>query len=132
MGLLDSITSVLSNQEGGQGGMLGVITGLIDQAGGIQGLANTFQEKGLGELVSSWIGTGQNLPISGEQLNAVLGNEQVQAIAEKLGLPLGDASNGLAALLPQVVDKLTPDGQVPEAGCLLEQGLSLLKGLGRS
>ncbi len=134
MGLFDSIASQAVNalsksEEGGQPGMMEVVKGLINnpEAGGLQGLVTAFREKGLGEAVSSWIGTGQNLPISGQQLQSVLGNEQVQAIASKLGLSSADASQAVANLLPQVIDKLTPNGQLPEGG-LVEQGLSLLKG----
>jgi len=136
MGLLDSIvgqvSGSLSNAGGGQGGLMEVVMGLINNpdTGGIQGLINAFKEKGLGNLVGSWIGSGQNLPISAEQIQAVLGSEQVQAIAQKLGLSTAEISSGLATLLPQVIDKLTPDGQVPEGG-MLEQGLALLSGLGK-
>lgn len=135
MGLLDSITSkaaeVLSNAGHGEStGMTDVIAELISpEKGGLQALVNTFREKGLGDIVTSWIGTGENLPISGEQLKSVLGNEQVQAIAQKLGVSPADASNALADSLPQIVDKLTPNGQLPE-GNLIEQGLALLKGFG--
>jgi len=134
MGLLDSIvgqvSGSLSNAGGGQGGLMEVVMGLINNpdTGGIQGLINAFKEKGLGNLVGSWIGSGQNLPISAEQIQAVLGSEQVQAIAQKLGLSTAEISNGLSTLLPQVIDTLTPDGQVPEGG-MLEQGLALLSGL---
>lgn len=133
MGLLDSITGqvsgVLSNATGSaKPDIMEAISGLLGpESGGLQGLVAKFREKGLGDIIASWIGTGQNLPISGEQLQSVLGSEQVQAIAQKLGLSSADASNALANLLPQVVDKLTPDGQLPE-GNLVEQGLALLKG----
>ncbi|QSA98328.1 YidB family protein [Methylococcus sp. EFPC2] len=136
MGLIDSIVGqvgdALSNTDNSnQGGLLEVVAGLINnpETGGLQGLINTFNEKGLGETIASWVGTGQNLPISGEQVQAALGSERVQAIAEKLGLSSADASGGLASLLPQLIDKLTPNGQLPEGG-LLEQGLALLKGFG--
>jgi uncharacterized protein YidB (DUF937 family) len=58
----------------------------------------------------------------------VLGSAQVQAIAAKLGLSAGDAAGALAQFLPQAVDTMTPGGQIPD-GQLMEQGLSLLKGL---
>ena len=70
------------------------------------------------------------MPISAEQIQAALDSEQVQSIAEKLGLSSADASSGLANLLPQVIDNLTPDGQLPEGG-LLAQGLERLEGLGK-
>ncbi len=136
MGVLDSIMGQLGGAvpdtgKGGQAGWMDAIAGLIGggAGGGIQGLVSSFTEKGLGDLVSSWIGTGENKPVSGAQIQSAVGGEQVQAIADKLGVSRTEASNGLANLLPQVIDKLTPDGKLPEGG-LLEQGLSLLKGLG--
>lgn len=139
MGLFDAIAgqvvnSLSSSSDSAQGGMMDAVLGLLGnntERGGLASLISAFQENGLGDTVASWISTGQNLPISSEQLQAVLGNEQVQAIAQKLGLSAEDASSGLANLLPQVIDKLTPDGQVPESG-LLEQGLALLKGFGNN
>jgi len=71
--------------------------------------------------MSSWVSTGENQPVSGEQLTSVFGNNMIQEIAQKLGISSADASSGLAALLPQVIDKLTPNGTVPE-GDLLAQG----------
>lgn len=139
MGMFDSIigqvtgtSSSSSAGDSGQGGLMEAVASLINnpETGGIQGLVNTFKEKGLGDSVASWIGTGQNLPISGEQVQEALGSEQVQAIAQKLGLSSTETSTGLAGLLPQVIDKLTPDGQLPEGG-ILEQGLALLKGFNK-
>lgn len=83
----------------------------------------------MGDVVASWVGTGQNLPISAEQLHSILGSEQVAAIAQKVGVSPADASSVLAKMLPEVVNHLTPNGQVPASG-MLEQGLSLLKSLG--
>jgi uncharacterized protein YidB (DUF937 family) len=64
------------------------------------------------------VSTGTNLPISAQQVQAVLGSEQVQAIAAKLGISPEEASGHLAQVLPQVIDKLTPGGNVPEGGAL--------------
>ncbi len=137
MGLFDSIAeqigTVLSDVDSkGQGGFMEVIGDLISnsQKDGIQGLLNAFRDKGMGDFISSWIGTGQNLPISGDQLQAILGNEYVQAVAEKMGLSAEKVSGGLADLLPKVIDKLTPEGMLPE-GSLMDQGLDLLKKFGR-
>lgn len=129
MGLFDSIAGQVAgalggNSEGQQPGMMQAVMGLINQNGGLQGLIGTFQEKGLGEVVSSWVGTGQNLPISGEQLASVLGNEQVQALAQKMGISPEALSGQLSNVLPQVVDQATPGGTLPEDG-----GLGALTGL---
>ncbi len=128
-----SNTLVNSGTSGGPGGLMDIVSGLINnpQTGGIEGLIKSFQEKGLGDTMSSWIGTGVNQAISGEQIQHVLGNEQVQALAQKFGLSTTDVSGGLAKLLPQVIDKLTPSGQVPE-GDLLQHGLSMLKAFSHS
>ena len=88
---------------------------------------STFQEKGLGGVASSWVGTGSNLPISASQIASVLGSGQVADIASKLGVTSGDASGQLASLLPQVVDKLTPGGEIDEGA--MGKGMDLLKGL---
>jgi uncharacterized protein YidB (DUF937 family) len=105
------------------------VLGLINnpETGGLGGLIETFKSKGLSDVISSWIGTGQNQPVSGEQIANALGDDKIREIAQKLGLSGADASSGLAELLPQLIDKLTPDGTVPEDG-LLEQGLAILKG----
>ncbi len=104
-----------------------MIMGLLkgSESGGLQGLVETFNEKGLGEVMSSWIGKGENLPISPEQIQQIFGSGQVQQIAEKLGVSPDEASSGLAELLPQIVDKLTPEGSVPNQD-LLHQGLGIL------
>ncbi len=135
MGLLDSIVGQVAGSLSGagagqQGGLLEAVTGLINnpQTGGLQGLIQAFEQQGLGHVISSWISTGQNLPISAEQLQSVLGNEQVQAIAQKLGLSPQDISSHLTQLLPQVVDKVTPDGAVPQ-GDALQSAIGMLGGL---
>ena len=102
------------------------------QPGGISGLLQQFHEKGLGSLVTSWVGTGQNLPISAEQIQHVLGSEQVKELAAKAGISPDAASSHLAQLLPMLIDKLTPNGQVPQGGnsSLIEEGMGMLKNLG--
>ena len=135
MGLFDSIAGqvvgALSGNSGQQGGLLEVVSGLINnpQTGGIQGLITAFEQNGLGHVIGSWIGTGQNLPISADQLQAVLGNEQVQAMAQKLGLSTQDIASHLAQILPQAVDHVTPDGTVPQGGDALQSAIGMLGGL---
>ena len=131
MGFLDEITKVVGDKFLGgasQGGLMELVLGLINnpQTGGLGGLVEMFKSKGLGDAVSSWISTGENQPVSNDQITSALGSNTIQEIAQKLGISGTDASNGLAALLPQLIDKLTPDGSIPE-GDLLEQGLSILK-----
>ena len=129
MGLLDSVLgSVIGNLAGGRlGGSAGadilmrVMGGLLNQGGGGVGgglgaLLQRFQMGGLGEVAASWVGSGQNLPISAEQLQSVLGGDQIGALAQQAGLSQGDLMGQLAQMLPQVVDRLTPNGQLPAGG----------------
>jgi uncharacterized protein YidB (DUF937 family) len=130
MGLLDSIKSALGNSAAGnQNDMMSAIMNLVGgQSGGLNGFIQQFSSKGLGDLVSSWVGTGNNLPISAEQIQHVLGSDTVKNIASKMGVDANSAASQLSNLLPQVIDKLTPNGKVPE-GDILSQGMNLLGGL---
>jgi len=136
MGLLDEIvgkvTSMLGGGKGEQSGLLeGVMEMLANKEsgglGGLGGLVQAFQEKGLEGIISSWIGRGENQPISADQIQQVLGSDVMQNIAAKAGIPPEELSGKLAEFLPGVIDKLTPDGTIPEGG-LLEKGLDILKG----
>jgi uncharacterized protein YidB (DUF937 family) len=131
MGIFDEILKGAGSKilgGAGQGGLMEQVIGLINnpQTGGLSGLTEQFTSKGLGDLVSSWIGTGENQPVSGDQIEQILGSDRIQEIAQKLGISGTEASGGLAALLPQVIDKLTPEGKLPEGG-LLDQALGFLK-----
>src|SRR5690349_2139656 len=112
MGLLDQITGALGGalgqgQAGGQGGgaggmLLQQVVGMLSQPGALSNLTNSFQNAGLGNVLQSWVGTGQNLPISGEQVKQVLGAGNVADLGARAGLNESDASNALAGVLPQV------------------------------
>jgi uncharacterized protein YidB (DUF937 family) len=93
--------------------------------GGLQGLVDKFHANGLGSIVSSWVGTGQNQAISPQQITQALGSH-VEQIAQKTGAPASAVASQLAALLPNVIDKLTPQGSIPTGGALA-QGLAMLK-----
>lgn len=77
---------------------------------GQSGLRQSFKDHGLGEAAASWVGTGENLPISGEQMQSALGGSALGDLAAKFGMSSADVSGRLSELLPQVVDKLTPAG----------------------
>lgn len=130
MGLLDQITGALGQQTGGSGQnnqLMQLALNLINShPGGLQGLVQQFMQAGLGQQAQSWVSTGQNLPISAEQITQVLGSGQLRDIAKQLGIDHTDAAGGLADLLPQVVNHLTPNGAVQDD--LVQQGLSLLRG----
>ena len=132
MGLLDKVVSLLGNQapDGtAQGGLLEQVAELLNnpEIGGLPGLISKFEKGGLGEVVSSWAGTGQNAPVSGDQITNTLGIDKIKDIASKLGISDSQASDGLASLLPQIIDKLTPDGKVQDVSSLEQTLGSLLQ-----
>lgn len=143
MGLLDSMLgSVLGGQSGAQAAPGGealaqVLGGLLSgggsgggAGGGLGGLVEQFQRAGLGEVIGSWIGTGRNLPVSAEQIGQVLGSDTVAQIAQRLGVDPAQAAGQLSHLLPEVIDRLTPNGQLPaQAGVGAPDLLGMLGGL---
>jgi uncharacterized protein YidB (DUF937 family) len=110
----------------GENPMLQVVMGLMNNSGGLSGLLGKFQQGGLGDLVQSWVGTGSNLPISAEQIQQVLGSGALGDIASKLGIQPEQAAGELSQALPNVVDKLTPDGQLPAEGDLMATAQQML------
>jgi uncharacterized protein YidB (DUF937 family) len=133
MGLLDSLLGSLTNQGAASGNPLvdTVLRFVNDPAhGGLPGLVQSFQQRGLGGIVDSWVSTGQNLPISPDQLAQGLGGDKLGSLAQSLGMSQGDLSSKLSELLPNVVDKLTPTGQVPSENDLGSLLASVTKRLG--
>jgi len=127
MGLMDFAGQLMGGgaQGGGDGKaqLLGVVIGMLQkQPGGIQGLLGKFEQSGMGEHVASWVGTGENMPMQATDVQQALGNEQVEALAQQAGIPADLASSGLASMLPDIINQLTPNGQVPQ-GAEAEQGL---------
>lgn len=139
MGLLDSVIGAASammggqqqptQQQGGLAGMLGgagglgallpVVVGMLandGKLGGLGGLMEKFNNAGLGDAAKSWVGTGENAPISGDQIGQVLGGDMMGELASKLGMSQGDAAGSLAQMLPGLIDQLTPNGQAPAGG----------------
>jgi uncharacterized protein YidB (DUF937 family) len=114
LGFLELLGTV--GGKASKGGLTESIGGLLERGstvGGLGGLLETLQKSGLGDVGASWVSKETNLPISADQLESVLGEEYVRAIAGKLGVPPEKAAAQLARYLPQVVDRLTPDGTVP-------------------
>ncbi len=141
MGLLDSVLgSVLGGgqQQGGAGALINIVAGMLANnqggggSGGLAGLAEQFQKGGMGDVMNSWVGKGENLPIAPDQLGNVLGGDLLGKLTQQTGMGQGDLLGQLSQLLPQMVDKATPDGAVP-AGGLGDIGaiLGKLGGLGR-
>ena len=143
MGLLDSVlgsvmNSVGSNGQqqtgmaagaGGLGGLMAmvasnpqilqVITGMLSNdggQGGLGGLMAKFQQAGLGDAANSWVGSGENHAVSGDQMTSALGEGTISDLATKMGMSNGDAAGSLAGMLPGLIDKLTPNGAAPTGG----------------
>ena len=95
-------------------GMVSVVNGILEKHGGLQGVVSEFEKNGLGATVNSWVGTGPNQPISPDQVHKVVGPDLLQQLADKSGLSVQDLTQKLAQLLPQAVDKLTPNGTIPK------------------
>src|SRR5436190_76891 len=110
MGLLDGI---LGGFIGGE--MATVVNGLIASHGGISGIVSKFEQGGLGSTVQSWVGTGPNAAISGEQVHNVLGADLMRQLSAKTGLSEQDLAQRLSQVLPGAIDKLTPDGVIPKS-----------------
>ena len=130
MGLFDDVCNTLGSDfasDSSQSSLANAALSMLSKQGGISALAEQFAAKGMGNLVSSWIGTGQNLPVSPEQLQSVLGSEQVKEVAANAGISPETAQQGLAQILPRLVDCLTPKGEVQD-GDLMSRGMELLKG----
>jgi uncharacterized protein YidB (DUF937 family) len=138
MGLLDGmlgdvVGSVLGGAQGqaagGGNAMLDLVMKLMQQQGGLSGLVGMLTKSGLGEQAASWVSTGANLPVSAEQITQVLGSGTIGDLAAKMGMNAQDVSGGLAQYLPEVVNQLTPDGNLPSNDNeLLSQGLDMLRG----
>lgn len=132
MGLLDSVLGQVMGQMGGSSAkmkMIQTVVGMVGGSGalgGIGGLIQKFTDGGQAKEAESWVGTGENQPVSAEQVRAALGDDEIQRVADEAGVSTDEAAGGLAALLPTIIDKVTPDGQLPDSGSLAERLQKLL------
>lgn len=108
MGLLDGLIGGAAGA-----GMITVVNGLIEKHGGLQGIVAQFQQQGLGPTIQSWVGNGEKLPISPDQVQRALGSDSIQQLAAKLGIPPDQLAAKLSETLPQAIDKMTPGGKLP-------------------
>jgi uncharacterized protein YidB (DUF937 family) len=129
MGLFDNVAgAVLGKMMGDKGGMAQVAMEMFNQHGGLSGVLDKFKAGGLAEQAASWVGKGNNLPISAEQISSVLGSGAIADMAAKFGISPETLSAQIAEHLPTVVDKMTPDGEVTaDSGNLLSTVLGMLK-----
>jgi uncharacterized protein YidB (DUF937 family) len=133
MGILDNLENMaMSKVAGSNPEAAGVLQMIQNHPGGIDGLVQAFHDNGMGAVVTSWVGSGANQAITPDQIQKVLGSGPVQALAQKLGVSPEQASATLSQLLPTMMDKLTPNGAVPEQSSLLEMGKGLLASLGKT
>jgi uncharacterized protein YidB (DUF937 family) len=143
MSLLDTIGSLIGKSPEGGGGQQALISAALEfvnnQPGGLNGLIDRFKEKGLGDVVSSWVSNGENKPIGADALQGVLGSDTVTNLAAKAGVAPDQVSGLLSQLLPHVVNAATPEGEVPAEGKLNSTtvlgalgGLSALFGKGNA
>jgi len=133
MGLLDNLEGqALGGLLGGNSNPLvsGLLQMIQNQPGGLQGLLQNFHDKGLGGIASSWVSTGQNQPITADQVHQGLGSDVVKSLAAKAGISPDIAGGAIAQLLPTIVDKLTPNGQVPDHSSVVDIASNLLKSFG--
>lgn len=144
MGLLDNLLGAVSS-AGGQPGqtndpktmlMQAALSMLTKQAGaggentgGLSGLLSQFQNAGLGDLVKSWIGNDQNQPVSADQVQQALGGGQLEQLAQASGLSKEETAGHLSEILPELINKLTPNGQVPDMSGGLGAVAGMLSGL---
>lgn len=127
MDILNTIQSALGGGNK-KDDLMSTVMGLLGGQGGLNNLISQFTSNGLGDVVGSWVSTGKNLPVSGDQLQNVLGKDTISNLASKLGMDNGALTSQLTNLLPDVVDKLTPEGKVPE-GDIMSKGMDILGGL---
>ena len=135
MSLFDSIISVAA-QKFGLGDKAGtLLSGLMSMmtdsnTGGFGGFLSRFSDAGLGDVVNSWISSGANTELSSEQVESALGSDAINDLAGKAGVDSATATSALGFMVPQVVDKLTPDGVVPDDKDLLSKIGDFLSGWG--
>jgi uncharacterized protein YidB (DUF937 family) len=122
MGLLDSVISAVGGNNPQATGQASLLSALIAQVnsypGGLPGLIQKFEQGGLGDVMNSWVGTGQNQPVSEQQLHSVLGDDMVNSLAQNSGQDTSSVLSSLSALLPGLVDHATPDGSADDAHTL--------------
>jgi uncharacterized protein YidB (DUF937 family) len=129
MGLLDSVAGAVLGKLGGtQGGMAQIALDMFNQHGGLEGVLEKLKSGGLSEQVASWISTGENQVVSANQITNALGSSQIADLAAKFGITPDVLSNQLAQHLPDVINKLTPHGELPaDTSNILTSVLGMLK-----
>jgi len=122
------INSLGGGNQAGGGNLLAAVMSMLQQNGGLSGVLDMFRGKGMAQEADSWVSTGPNAGVSADQVQQVFGGSALSNLATQLGTSQGQASSVLAQILPELINQLTPEGQVPENhGDLISQGLALLR-----
>jgi uncharacterized protein YidB (DUF937 family) len=115
MSFMDNVLAKIGGQEGQEGG-LSSITRLFSENGGLQGIMAKLTSNGQGQQVQSWVGNGQNQPISGTDVKQALDDDSLRQLARQAGTTPDKVSDEVAQALPHLVNEATPQGQVPPQG----------------
>ena len=135
MGMLDGLLgSLMGSGNGGNNPLLQIAMqmlankgggGTLDSVGGLDGIISAFEKGGLAHITDSWVGTGENLPVSGDQLLQILGSDKIRQIASQLGMSQGDAADGLAQIFPDLINHITPNDEMPATHYIVEDALAM-------
>lgn len=138
MGLIGTLLRMFLGRSGGGmiakllgGPLLGIVLGMLKKQGGLGGMLDKFRGAGLGQKADSWVSTGPNQPLNPDELERALGPEELEQIAQQTGLTVEQVREKLADGLPEVINQVTPDGQVPDEGSLTSMLDKLTKFLPR-
>lgn len=125
--MVQKVLGLIKGSQDEQAGLAQGVMGLLTsrETGGLEGLIQAFEQRGLGEVISSWVGNGENMAITPQQVHEVLGSNVIQQLAEKANLSPDETKLKLSELLPTLIDKITPEGNIPEGGWL-DKGKELL------
>lgn len=124
---LNDIVNKLGGKDGQQGGIAS-LQRMVNSSGGLQGITSKLTSGGLGQQVQSWVGHGQNQPVSGSQVQQAIHPDTLHEMSQQAGMTHEETSNHLAQALPEMVDHATPEGQMPESDPF-EKGLDAVKRL---
>jgi uncharacterized protein YidB (DUF937 family) len=128
MGLLDSVTSMMGS--GGNSNAIGAVLEMLNgHQGGLGGLVGQFAQNGMGDIMNSWLGQGQNLPVSPDQLQKIFTSGQLSGLAQKMGVDPSQVTGQLSGLLPNIIDKLSPQGTLPQGNDWMSMAAGVLSSL---
>jgi uncharacterized protein YidB (DUF937 family) len=125
MSLPNSVTGGIADLKTEANPIISALSSFLMQSGGVQGLMNKFTQIGLGNVFSSWVSSGPRQPVTGDQIQQILGSERIKELAAKLGVDPAQASQLVAEHLPKIIDHLTPGGKI-DPSINVQQGLASL------